>query len=211
MELVIGIIFLIIVISIIIIIIGKVKGAPDPELMADASLAIRLQSEEAWLTRYCKMPYENQRKSSLLKMYEEKTAYVEKIKLEIVKREKAIQTQQAEFPKKDSLFEEESISIITDKAITEADNGDVDAQVLVGSAYLNGSNGMQQNMEKAHHYILMAAGQEHAFAAFILAALYNDGMGAPQDIDEARKWALKAKALGYPEADQMLLAINAKH
>ncbi|RXZ43750.1 tetratricopeptide repeat protein [Crenobacter cavernae] len=206
MEIIIGII----VIFVAIIIFGKLKGAPDPASMPDIALMQRLQSEEAWITRYLGLPYENRQSVSLKKMYEEKTAYIEQIKLEIVKRQKAFEAIQAEPLKQDSLLPESPNFAITEKALSAAEAGDVEAQLLVGSAYLAGSNGLPQDLQKAGQYLIKAAEQNHAFASFIVAGLYLEGMGLPQDIDKARMWAFKAKALGHPDADQMLLAIDVK-
>lgn len=204
------IIIFIIVAFVALIIFGKLKGAPDPSGMPDRALVARLQSEEAWLTRYRGLPYENQQSASLKKMYDEKTAYIERIKLEIVRREKSFQAKQGEPFKRDSLFSESTDDqVISEKAFAAADAGDTDAQFLVGSAYLAGSNGLPQNLQKAGTYLLKAAEQNHAFASFVVAGLYAEGNGLPKDLTKARLWAVKAKQLGYSDADQMLLAIDA--
>lgn len=205
-----GIIIFIIIVFAALIIFGKLKGAPDPSAMPDSVLVARLQSEETWLTRYRGLPYENQQSASLKKMYAEKTAYIERIKLEIVKREKSFQAKQGESFKQDSLFSENTDNLaITEKAFAAADAGDTNAQFLVGSAYLAGSNGLPQNLQKAGTYLLKAAEQNHAFASFVVAGFYAEGSGLPKDIAKARLWAVKAKQLGYSDADQMLLAIDA--
>lgn len=100
--------------------------------------------------------------------------------------------------------------VITEKAIAAADEGNKDAQVLVGSAYLAGANGLPQELIKGFRYLLAAANQNHSFAAFVVSGLYADGIGVAQNFDEARKWALKAKNLGEPDADDMLRAIDQK-
>jgi len=142
-------------------------------------------------------------------MNDEKTAYVEVINNEIIKRQKTFETKQGEQLKKDSLFQEEPDLIITEKAISEAENGDNRVQFLVGSGYLSGSNGLPQDLQKAHYYIRKSAAQDHALASFVLAGLYAEGTGVNQNLDEANIWALKAQALGYPDAGDMLLAIGA--
>lgn len=205
------VIFIVVVIAALIIF-GKLKGAADPSAMPDSALVARLQSEEAWLTRYRELPYENQQNASLKKMYDEKTAYIERIRLEIVKREKSFQAKQGESFKRESLSSENTDNIAnTEKAFAAADAGDTNAQFLVGSAYLAGSNGLPQNLQKAGTYLLKAAEQNHAFASFLVAGLYAEGSGLPQDLTKARLWAVKAKQLGYSDADQMLLAIDAMH
>lgn len=54
----------------------------------------------------------------------------------------------------------------------------------------------------------MAAMQDDAYSAFIVAGLYIEGVGLEKDRDKARFWANKARALGYPDADDMLKVID---
>ena len=135
---------------------------------------------------------------------------IDEIRSEIVARQQAFQTKQAEPLKQESLFGGKEDGVITEKAIAAADAGDVELQVLVGTAYLSGANGLPQDPRKAGAYLLKAAGSGHPFASFVVAGLYADGIGLPQDLDSARLWAVKAKSLGAPDADQMLAAIDAK-
>ena len=83
MEIILGIV----VVFVVLIVIGKLKGAPDPASMSDAALVSRLQSEGAWISKYSRLSYENQQRHSLKKMYQEKTAYTDKIYAEITKRQ----------------------------------------------------------------------------------------------------------------------------
>ena len=137
-------------------------------------------------------------------------AKIDEIRAEIIKRQKSFEAKQAEPLKRESLFSEKPDFVITEKTLAAADAGDVDAQVLVGAAYLSGANGLPQDTRKAAHYLLKAADQGHSFASFAVAGLYADGLGVPQNLDNARFWAVKAKSLGAPDADQMLAAIDAK-
>ena len=84
------------------------------------------------------------------------------------------------------MFEDEPELIITENAISEAENGDNRVQFLVGSGYLAGSNGFPQDLEKAHYYLRKAADQDHALASLALASLYAEGTGVSQDLEEAR-------------------------
>lgn len=135
---------------------------------------------------------------------------IDEIRSEIVARQRAFQEKQAEPLKQESLFGSKEDGVITEKAIAAADAGDVDLQVLIGTAYLSGANGLPQDPRKAGVYLLKAARSGHPFASFVVAGLYADGLGFPQDFDSARLWAVKAKSLGAPNADQMLAAIDAK-
>lgn len=125
--------------------------------------------------------------------------------------QKTIEVAQIQSLKRESLFSEGSAEeLITEKALAAADDGDVDLQVLVGLGYLSGANGLPQNIHKATHYLLKAAESGHGFAAFVVSGLYAEGHGVIQNFDSAKKWALKAKALGIADADQMLAAIELK-
>lgn len=136
---------------------------------------------------------------------------IDEIREEIIKRQKTFEAAQSQPLKRESLFSESPTEeTITEKAFSAADAGDVDVQVLVGSAYLSGANGLPQDAHKAAHYLLKAAESGHGFAAFVISGLYAEGLGVTQNFGSARKWALKAKSLGIANADQMLTAIDAK-
>lgn len=137
-------------------------------------------------------------------------AKIDEIRAEIVSREKAHQLKQAAPLKQDSLLGSGIDSVITEKAIASADAGDIELQVLVGTAYLAGANGMPQDPVKAASYLLKAAEGGHAFASFAVAGLYAEGLGLPRNFDNARLWAMKAKALGAPDTDQLLESIEAQ-
>lgn len=83
MEIVIGII----VVVVILIVIGKMKGAPDPSSMSEAAIFQRMGTEGAWISKYMSQPLSSQQSASLERMYEEKTAYVASLKSELIKRQ----------------------------------------------------------------------------------------------------------------------------
>ena len=133
------------------------------------------------------------------------------IRNEIFKREHSSQIKQAKSLKRTSLFSENADGlVISDKALAGADAGDIDLQVLVGTAYLSGANGLPQNPIKAAMYLVKAAEHGHPFASFVVAGLFADGLGVIQNFDTARSWAIKAKDLGAPDAAEMLAMIDAK-
>jgi TPR repeat protein len=84
----------------------------------------------------------------------------------------------------------------------------VKAQVLVGTGYLSGQYGLPQDENKAAKYFLAAALQNNAYAAFVVAGLYFDGVGIEKSVESARVWAQKSKDLGYPDAVVMVRAID---
>jgi len=89
MEIVIGII----VVVVILIVIGKMKGAPDPSSMSEAAICQRIGTEGAWISKYMSQPLSSQQSASLKRMYEEKTAYVASLKSELIKRQVSQGTQ----------------------------------------------------------------------------------------------------------------------
>jgi rRNA processing protein Krr1/Pno1 len=82
MEILIGII----VIVVVLILIGKAKGAPESTNMSSESLPARIQSEEAWIEKYKRLPYKNQQGEGIKKQYHEKKIYVMELNLELMKK-----------------------------------------------------------------------------------------------------------------------------
>jgi len=89
MEVIIGIV----VVVVLLIVIGKMKGAPEPSSMSEAAIFQRLRTEGAWISKYLSQPYSSQQSPSLKRMYEEKTAYIQNLKAELMKRQMAQGTQ----------------------------------------------------------------------------------------------------------------------
>ena len=82
MEIVIGIIIAFAVL----IILGKIKGPPEPASLSIEALLARMQSEGSWIERYKSLPYENQQGAGIKKQYEGKKLYVMQLNLEFMKR-----------------------------------------------------------------------------------------------------------------------------
>ena len=85
MEIVIGII----VVVVLVIVIGKMKGAPEPSSMSEAAIFQRLRTEGAWIEKYLSQPFSTQQGESLKKMYEEKTQYVLALREELTRQQMA--------------------------------------------------------------------------------------------------------------------------
>ena len=85
MEIIVGIV----VVVVILIVIGKMKGSPESSSMSEADIFRRLQTEAAWISKYLSQPYSSQQSASLKRMYEEKTAYIQDMKAELMKRQMA--------------------------------------------------------------------------------------------------------------------------
>jgi rRNA processing protein Krr1/Pno1 len=82
MEILIGIIIVVVAL----ILIGKAKGAPEPTSMSFESLLSRIQSEEAWIEKYKRLPYANQQGEGIKKQYQEKKIYLMELNLELMKK-----------------------------------------------------------------------------------------------------------------------------
>jgi hypothetical protein len=82
MEIIIGII----AIFVVIVVIGKIKGPPNPKTMSIEAILARMQSEGLWMARYEALPYENQQNAGLKKMCAEKKLYLMELQLELVTR-----------------------------------------------------------------------------------------------------------------------------
>lgn len=89
MEIIIGIV----VVVVLLIVIGKMKGTPEPSSMSEAAIFQRIQTEGAWISKYLSQPYASQQSASLKRMYEEKTAYIQDLKAELMRRQMAQGTQ----------------------------------------------------------------------------------------------------------------------
>jgi TPR repeat protein len=198
MEIVIGII----VIAVIIFVIGGMDNDRPVSEWSDEKL-VRMREK---LQRAASANFDGGNMNSYKKHADKK----QEVEDEIFKREKAVQDKQASEFQNNSILPEED-SVITDKALEFAEAGDVKAQALVGTAYLAGANGLPQDTVKAGKYLLMAAMQDDAHSSFVVAGLYIEGVGFEKDRDKARLWANKAKALGYPDADDMIKAIDASN
>lgn len=89
--------------------------------------------------------------------------------------------------------EQEGIQCI----IQAADKGDTRAQQSLAEYYFDGSlASLPKNYAKAVHYAKLAAEAGNRYAMEILVNCYNDGLGVPQSVEEAFKWAKKQVDMG---------------
>jgi len=68
-----------------------------------------------------------------------------------------------------------------------AEQGNVDAQVLLGSLFSSGE-AIPQDYEKAAKWFTAAAEQGEPVSQYGLGVLYHDGTGVPRDYNQAMKW-----------------------
>ena len=78
-----------------------------------------------------------------------------------------------------------------------AEQGNALAQAQLGALYLLGKEGKDQDDIKAAQWMLKAANQGVLEAEVIMAAMYDRGLGIPQDVPKATAWYEKAAAQGH--------------
>ena len=84
-----------------------------------------------------------------------------------------------------------------------AEQGDAEAQYILGAMYYMGQGVPQDYAEEVKWYRL-SADQGHAAAQYNLGVSYHRGQGVPQDYVEAMKWYRLAADQGYAEAQYNL-------
>ena len=80
-----------------------------------------------------------------------------------------------------------------------AEQGDVNAQKMLGHMYYNGF-GVPQDYKKSFAWTLLSAEQGDAEAQVSVAALYYLGQGIPENYKESNKWYMLAAKQGNSSA-----------
>lgn len=75
-----------------------------------------------------------------------------------------------------------------------------EGQFQRGSNYYFGTNGFEQNYERAARLFKNAALQGHAKSQYVLGLMYSSGNGVPQDYVEAARWYLQSARQGNQDA-----------
>ena len=91
---------------------------------------------------------------------------------------------------------------------TKAEQGDPNAQNLLGEVYLNG-RGVRPDSKAAAEWITKSAMQNHAPAQLNLGMLYEAGQGVPVDYPRAAEWYRKAAEQGNATAQYSLAVMYA--
>ena len=82
---------------------------------------------------------------------------------------------------------------------------------LLAADYETGRHGKPKDLTQAANYMIKAAELGHCLAVYNVAAMYFHGRGVPRDLEIARAWALRLKALdGLEFAEKLLVAIDEK-
>ena len=84
-----------------------------------------------------------------------------------------------------------------------AEQGDADAQVLLGVMYDKGQ-GVPQDYKESIKWYRLSAEQGDAIAQFNLGCMYSNGLGVPQDYKEAVKWYRLSAEQGVAQAQYNL-------
>lgn len=84
-----------------------------------------------------------------------------------------------------------------------AEQGDVNAQFMLGSMYSTG-NGVPLNMDKAVEWLRRAAKQDDVEAQFSLGVMYRTGKGVSQNLAQAAKFFRLAAKQGQAKAQTNL-------
>ena len=96
----------------------------------------------------------------------------------------------------------------TGKLHKAAERGNAAAQFELGECYSNGL-GVPQNTEEAVRLFRLSAEQGNAQGQFHLGISYgSDIAGSPENQEEAMKWIRKSAEQGYPEAVELLDAMD---
>ncbi|MBS3953442.1 MAG: sel1 repeat family protein [Methylomicrobium sp.] len=78
-----------------------------------------------------------------------------------------------------------------------AEQGNALAQAQLGALFLLGRDGYEVNLQEAAAWMLKAAEQGLLEAEVVVAAMYDRGLGMPQDVKKATQWYEKAAAKGH--------------
>lgn len=80
------IIIAVIVFILALVVIGKMRGAPDPATLSIEALIGRMQSEDSWIEKFKALPYAHQQGAGIQKQYQEKKLYALQMQVELMKR-----------------------------------------------------------------------------------------------------------------------------
>lgn len=91
-----------------------------------------------------------------------------------------------------------------EKDIELANMGNSGAALRVGTAYLNGTSGLEKNYEKALYWLEKSASRKNARAMYNLGYMYLYGEGVEKDYKMAYDYFDDAKNLGFAPAYYIL-------
>lgn len=86
---------------------------------------------------------------------------------------------------------------------TNAENGNPEAQYLIGFRYYTGKY-VPQDYEKAAYWFRKAAEQDQPISRYFLGLMHEEGKGVPKDSNEAMKWYQAGAVVGSRDAQLKL-------
>lgn len=93
--------------------------------------------------------------------------------------------------------------------IQNAENGDSEAQFLLGNLYINGRE-LPKNNREAAKWFLMSGSQNKSVSQRQLARMYMTGSGVAKDLIESYKWASIAASNGDTPSIKIILFLQKK-
>lgn len=111
----------------------------------------------------------------------------------------------------DEIVAESQVSELSAEEIqlveSAADEGDVEAQLVIGAIYYSG-NGTSKDYVKARKYLEMAVQQGNVEAMVILSSIYAQGLGVDQDVEKSMQLLIEAANNGNKEAIEALQVLK---
>ena len=91
-----------------------------------------------------------------------------------------------------------------------AEQGDAEAQLILGKIYIFGSDQIQ-NFAKAAMWLRKAAEQDHGESQYWLGVAYENGRGVKRSKADAVAWIRRAAKNGFTQAQRYLLEMRMHH
>ena len=105
-------------------------------------------------------------------------------------------------PYTDEILTSFAMESMSDEELEEAaENGDPNAMESLAMSYLNGTNGHDEDPEKAFLWFLRSAEAGNEQAMFNAGLFYAKGFGTDRDMYKAAEWMKKAAGLGDEDAE----------
>jgi hypothetical protein len=84
------VIALIVFLIVIVVAVGRAKGPLEPASCSDAQLQTNLRLHREWISKYFRLPFDQQMKPTLKRMFDQKTQYIKEAELELLFRQAAV-------------------------------------------------------------------------------------------------------------------------
>jgi TPR repeat protein len=115
-----------------------------------------------------------------------------------------VQTAAAKTSSADGVAPADLTGVEPDVVKQSAEQGDANAQLMLGTLYEDGVGGLPSDLRLAAKWYEKSAKQGYTKAQYNLALLYEDGRGVDKDYKQAAYWYEKAANAGFSEAQNNL-------